>query len=73
MLMAVEQTARLAVCSILEREFDDVSICKWIQTDARNPKKSSSLERGFDGCIVCEWVQTAVHTAVKTRKIVDFF
>ena len=37
--MAAELTAKLAVCSILERGFDDILVCEWIQNDVKNTKK----------------------------------
>ena len=37
--MAAELTAKLAVCSILERGFDDILVCEWIQNGVKNTKK----------------------------------
>ena len=37
--MAAELTAKLEVCSILERGFDDILVYEWIQNDVKNTKK----------------------------------
>ena len=37
--MAAELTTKLAVCSILERGFDDILLCEWIQNGVKNTKK----------------------------------
>ena len=75
MRMASKQTAKLAVCSILERGFDDVIVCEWIQIDVQTLlkiRKIIDFQRAFDEDTVCECVQTGVETMVEVRKIVDF-
>ena len=73
--MASKQTAKLAVCSILERGFDDVIVCEWIQIDVQTllkMRKIIDFQRAFDDVTVCQCVQTGVENMVKVRKIVDF-
>ena len=75
MRTASKQTAKLAVCSILERGFDDVIACEWIQIDVQTLlklRKIIDFQRAFDDVTVCECVQTGVETMIKVRKIVDF-
>ena len=41
--MAAELTAKLAFCSVLERSFDDILVCEWIQTGVKNTKNRRFL------------------------------
>ena len=41
--MAAELTAKLAFCSVLERSFDDIVVCEWIQTGVKNTKNRRFL------------------------------
>ena len=75
MRTASKQTAKLAVCSILERGFDDVIMCEWIQIDVQTllkMRKIIDFQSAFGDVTLCECVETDVETMVKVRKIVDF-
>ena len=41
--MAAELTAKLAFCSVLERGFDDIVVCEWVQTGVKNTKNRRFL------------------------------
>ena len=73
--MASEQTAQSAVCSILERGFDDVIVREWIQINVHTLskcEKQSIFQRCFADVIVRQCVQSGVKTMVKVRKNIDF-
>ena len=66
--MAAELTAKLAVCSILERGFDDILVCEWIQTGVKNTKNRRFFNVVLTTCLYLNGSKLVL----KTQKIIDF-